>query len=176
MSTLKSRLLPGCLGSGMLLALLLVGCRVPAAGTTGSASATSSPSASGQPTPTSSPSSTPAAKPQLACVLETAVQPIDSVKETLHCTVAHVTSSETSFEVHYTVVNNVGRQQTMPPCRGALSGGSGSCTVTFAVMVPLSQSKGTVSGATEPGRYSLGPVIPRQASGTPTGTPVPPFP
>src|SRR5262249_44068894 len=51
------------LGSGMLLALLLVGCRAPAAGTTGSAPTTGSPPASGQPTPPSPSSSTPAGKP-----------------------------------------------------------------------------------------------------------------
>src|SRR5690242_16873061 len=107
MKKVDSRLLPGYLASGLLLAVLLVGCRTPAAGATGAAPAASSSSTAGQPTPTSSPSSTPTGKPQLACVLESVVQPIDTVRETLHCTVAHVTSSETAFELHYTVVNNV---------------------------------------------------------------------
>ncbi len=179
MKNVDSRLLSGCLAGGLLLAVLLVGCRTPAAGTTGSAPSANSSSTAGQPTATSSPSSTPAGSssspPQLACVLTSVVQPVDTVRETLHCTVTHVTSSETAFELHYTVVNSVGRTQTIAPCRGALSGGSGSCTATFSLVVPLSLSKGTVSGATEPDQYPLGPVIPKQTRGTSTGSPLSPL-
>jgi hypothetical protein len=180
MRILKSHLLPGCLGSGILLALLLAGCGASSTGAAGPAPATTSSPASGQPTPTSSASPTPAGAssgtPQLACVLENVVQPVDTVRETLHCTVARAASSETAFALHYTIANNTGGPEIIAPtCRGALSGGKGSCTVTFSVMVLLAVSRGTVTGATEPDRYPLGPVVPRQESGTPTGLPKPPL-
>lgn len=177
MRKLESRLLPA-LGSILLLAILLVGCRTPSVSTTGSAPPTTSSPASGQPPPTASASATPTNIPgsthQLTCALETAVRPVDTVTETLHCTVAHVPSSETTFALQYTVMNRIGHPQTIAQnCRGALADGNGSCSVTFSVMAPLGSAKGTVSGATEPNRYPLGPVVPTQAKDTPTGSPLP---
>lgn len=176
-----SRLLPGVVGSALLLAIGLVGCGVTSTGTTSYAPLTAaSPSAtSGEPTATSGVSSTPAGVPssalQLTCVLQGTVHPIDTVSESLHCTVTHAASSETGFVLHYTVSDNVGPHTLSPACQGALSGGSGSCSITYSVVVPFSLAKGTVSGATEPNEYPLGPVVPTQAYGTPTGTPILPY-
>ena len=170
MRTLQSRLLPALL-SGLLLAMALAGCGVRSTSTTGSApSTTASATSSASSTPTNIPGST----HQLTCVLESAVRPVDTVQETLHCTVTQVASSETTFELHYTGMSKAGQPQTIAPaCQGALSGGSGSCTVTFSMMVQPGSAKGTVVGATAPNHYPLGPVVPTQAQGTPTGSPLP---
>jgi hypothetical protein len=174
-----SRLLFGYLASSILLLVaILAGCGVTSTSGNGSAPLTgsSATAASGQPTSTGgTPSSTPAGStgsaPQLTCVLVTTVHPIDSLDETLHCTVAHVPSSETAFVLRFTAPSNAGPYTFSPACQGTLSDGSGACTVSFSGFVPFKIAKGTVAGATMPNHYALGPVVPIQVAGTPTGSP-----
>ena len=78
--------------------------------------------------------------------------------------------------LHYSIQNNAGKSIVLPPvCQGTLSGGAGSCTATFSSPLPQLLTRGVVSGSTEPNQYPLGPISPKQVSGTtPIGTP-PPF-
>jgi hypothetical protein len=175
----SSHLLFGYLGSGiLLLAVALAGCGVTSTSGTSSAPSTGSPStaASGQPTstggaPSSTPAGSPGSTPQLTCVMVTTVHPIDSLNETLHCTVSHAVSSETAFVLRFTITNNAGPYPYSPLCQGSLSGGSGTCNVTYSAVLPFALDKGTVAGATMPNHYPLGPVVPTQVPGTPTGSP-----
>jgi hypothetical protein len=156
-----SCLLFGYLGSGILLLVVtLAGCGV------------TSTSGTGLPPVRGSSSSTPAGRPsntpQLSCVLTTTVHPIDSMSEGLHCTVAHVAASETAFVLQLTATGNAGPHTFFPACQGALSGGSGSCSVGFSAVAPFAVDKGTVAGSTLPSHYPLGPVVPTQVAGTPS--------
>ena len=158
MKNSSSRLLFGCLGSGILLLVVtLAGCGVTSTSGTSSAPE-SSPSSVGQPTSTTrSASSTPASTgsngPQLTCVLHPIIHPIDTVSEALHCTIAHVAGTETAFVLRFTVTTNTGPHTFSTPCQGALSGGGGSCNVIFPGGISFSRDidKGTVAGATLPG-------------------------
>jgi hypothetical protein len=180
----SSHLLVGYLGSGILLfAALLAGCAAPSTNSvqlTGSNSAGSSPGAVRTPTSRAGASSTPAGSssntPQLSCVLQTTVHPIDTVSETLRCTVAQVASSETAFVLRFTATSNAGPYTffPFPECKGTLSDGSGSCSMSISGTVPFRLARGTVAGATIPHQYRLGPVVPTQVATTPTGSP-PPF-
>lgn len=147
------------LAAGILLLslLLLAGCRV-SADSSGGGGSTSGTSGTGTP-------------PTLTCASQTAVHPVDTLRVKLTCAVAHAPSNATSFTVHYTVVDKLGHQRTLgAPCTGRLSGGSGSCTETFSLPIPLDPSKATVSGTLQPGGQPLGPVVPQQQP-APAGTP-----
>ncbi|PWT70470.1 MAG: hypothetical protein C5B60_12075 [Chloroflexi bacterium] len=179
----SSHLLVGYLGSGILLcAALLAGCSATSTSSvqlTGSHPAGSSPGAVRTPTSRAGASSTPAGSSsntsQLSCVLRTTVHPIDTVTETLQCTVAHAASSETAFVLRFTVTSNAGPYTNLPfpECKGTLSDGSGSCSVGISAVVPFRLARGTVAGATIPHQYRLGPVVPIPIAPTPFGSPLP---
>jgi len=178
MNNLVSRRLPACLRSSVLfLALALAGCGVSSAtvGSGAQSSTTSSPAVKTTPTATTQ-GHIPSSTSELACELDVTVRPIDSMGETLHCTVAHMPSSQTTFVLHYSVSENAGKSIVVPPvCRGTLSGGAGTCTAIFTSPLPQLLTRGVVSGSTQPNNYPLGPIMPKQvAGGTPVGTP-PPF-
>ena len=154
-----SRLLAAGLGS-VLLSVMLLGCGVTTAAS-GSSLSTAAPRQS----------------TLFACTMETEVQPIDTIRETLICTVSHAASSETSFTVQYTVTNNLGQPHAYDPaCSGKLQGGSGRCAETYSVVITpsLLKAKGSVSGFTYPTRYPLGPVVPTPAP-APAATPSEPL-
>jgi hypothetical protein len=174
-----SRLVPAYLLSGMLLlALVLSGCGLSSttAGSGAAPSTASSPS-TGRPatTPTATtPGRLPTSTSQLACELQVTLRPIDSIDETLHCTVSNMPGSETAFVLHYAIRNNAGKPLVLAPvCQGSLSGGAGSCTAIISSALPQSLTRGMVLGSTQPNHYPLGPIVPKQVAGTtPTGTPL----
>jgi hypothetical protein len=174
----SSHRLLGYLGSGiLLLAALLAGCSATSTTGTNSAPLTGSHTAGASPTVvrTSTPAGGSSNTSQLFCVLMTTVIPIDTVREGLHCTVAHVAGSETAFVLRFTATNNAGPYTYLPfpACQGTLSDGSGSCSTGFTAVAPFKFAQGTVAGATIPHQYPLGPVVPIQVAPTPFGSPVP---
>jgi hypothetical protein len=171
----SGRLLLGFLGSGVLLVIFLAGCGVTSTGVGGSVPETPSSPLASPSKVSSTPVGIPSSGLQLACVLEGVVHPVDTMSETLHCTVTHAADSETAFVLHFTVTDNVGSRTLSPACRGSLSGGSGSCSITYSLIVPLIPGRSTVSGETLPNQYPLGPVVPTEVAGTPSGPPVLPY-
>lgn len=110
----------------------------------------------------------------LACSLQTEGIEVDVIRTRLTCTVADAPASDTAFTVHYSVTDTHGQTRQVPgPCHGALRAGAGTCTVSFSVVVPQALGKPSVAGETEPDQRPLGPVTPRQQSGTPISSPFP---
>lgn len=143
-------------GAGILvLALLLAGCG--AAGATGSSGSAGSGGSGAT---------------ALACTMDSEAHPIDTITVVLNCVVTRAPADATSFTLHYTVQDSLGNPRTMgAPCEGSLTNGTGACTQTFSLPVPLDPAKGTVSGTLQPGGQKLGPVVPKQLpriEGTPS--------
>lgn len=107
----------------------------------------------------------------LACSISTAAHPIDVMSVMLNCAVTHAPSDAASFRLQYTVQDSLGHPRTLgAPCDGALTNGSGTCTQSFSLPIPLDPATATVSGTLQPGGQGIGPVIPKQQP-TPAGTP-----
>ncbi|HEX2349741.1 MAG TPA: hypothetical protein VHI51_15010 [Ktedonobacterales bacterium] len=112
----------------------------------------------------------------LACSLQTEGIDIDVIRTLLTCTVADAPARDTAFTVHYSVTDGHGQTRQIPGlCHGALRAGAGTCVVRFSVVVPQALGKPSVAGETEPDQRPLGPVTPRQQSGTPGSGPFPTY-
>lgn len=112
----------------------------------------------------------------LACSLQTEGIEIDVIRALLTCTVADAPASDSAFTVHYSVTDTHGQTRQVPGlCHGALRAGAGTCSVSFSVVVPQALGKPSVAGETEPDQRPLGPVTPRQQSGTPISGPFPTY-
>ncbi len=97
----------------------------------------------------------------LHCTIQHAVNPIDSISDKLVCSVTNAPETATSFVVHYTLVDTQGQQHTLTPaCGGSLAAGTGQCSETYSLTVPLANAQGNVSGTLQPGGQALGPVTP----------------
>jgi hypothetical protein len=178
MSNLVSRLLPACLlSSVLLLAVALTGCGASSTplGSGAQPSLTPSPPVAVHASPTARVGILPKSTASLACELQVTARPIDTIGETLHCTVSHLPSGQTKFVLIYSIKTNAGNSIVLlPACQGNLSGGAGSCTVIISSPLPQATTRGVVSGWTQPGQYPLGPITPKQvAGGIPPGTPLP---
>jgi hypothetical protein len=179
MNNLVSRLLPAwLLGSVLLLILAVSSCGVPSTvvGSGSSPATTPSPATGAEKATLTTPGRRlPSSTSQLSCELQVRATPIDTIGVTLHCTVSHVPSSQKTFVLHYSVQTNAGKSLVVPPpCKGALSGGSGSCTAILTSPLPQLLTRGVVSGSTQPNQYPLGPIMPRLVdAASPTSTPLP---
>ncbi|MFI5274286.1 MAG: hypothetical protein ACHQ4H_14730 [Ktedonobacterales bacterium] len=85
----------------------------------------------------------------------------DGVRMALACTVTHALTSDTSFTLHFGLINPVGRFIPFTStCGGHLDHGTGSCSQTYQLIYPFALVPGPVSGTSLPSRKSLGPVTP----------------
>jgi hypothetical protein len=169
-----ARRAPGHAGS-VLLVLVLAGCGVPLGNSLTTVPATT---AAVSASPSIAPTATGGASSalRLACTVENTVHPIDTISTMVSCTVSHAPGSETAFAVQYRARQTAHLPTTpSPTCHGALSGGSGRCTMTFSAPAQAWFVDATVAGSTQPHSLPLGPVTPTMVP-APTGTPALHFP
>jgi hypothetical protein len=102
--------------------------------------------------------------PTLACTQNEAPQGVDVIAVTLSCKVSGAPSTDTSFQLHFTVSNDQGaKRQFDQLCQGTLQNGSGSCTATYSVIAPFSISTSSAQGLLLPSQRQIGPVTPGKA-------------
>ncbi len=109
-------------------------------------------------------SSSASSSPHLSCTVQIAPGGVDVTQALLRCTVSNAPASDTSFTLHYALVDDAGKAR--PPfdatCDGALALGSGTCQQTYSVVAPRSPTDSTVSGESLPSHTRLGPVTPAE--------------
>ena len=115
------------------------------------------------PTPAATPThSAKTAAPTLTCQTHTEEgDEDDSVRITLNCSVTHAAAADTSFTLHYGILDPVGHYQAFPQtCDGHLHNGAGSCSQTYTGIFPYAPTPGPVTGEFLPSHRKLGPVTP----------------
>lgn len=167
----------GCLVLCLLLLSGLTACAANSANTNSATAPTANSSTPHAPTatatvaggltlsPTPAPTPTHGAKtaaPTLTCQAHTEEgSEDDSVRITLTCAVTHAAAADTSFTLHYGILDPVGNYQAFPQtCDGHLRNGSGSCTQTYTGIFPYAPKPGPVTGEFLPSHHKLGPVTP----------------
>jgi hypothetical protein len=89
---------------------------------------------------------------------------VDVAQALLRCTVSNAPTSDTSFTLHYALVDDAGKTQQPfdAPCTGALAQGTGACQQTYIVVAPQSPTDSRISGESLPSHSALGPVAPTE--------------
>ena len=104
------------------------------------------------------------ADPTVNCTTHQTVGQIDVIGETLACSVSGAAASETSFTLTYTAISTTGQRRTFDAtCAGALHNGAGTCTQTYALIVPFALASSTVTGKLLPDNRAIGPVTPTKS-------------
>jgi hypothetical protein len=104
------------------------------------------------------------ATPDVNCTVQVAPGGVDVTQALLRCTVSNAPTSDTSFRLHYALVDDASKTQ-LPfdaTCAGALAQGTGTCQQTYSVVAPQSPTDSSVSGESLPSQTALGPVTPTQ--------------
>lgn len=84
---------------------------------------------------------------------------IDVVNMKVTCQASGAASGDTSFKLRYTIKDGNGNPRTFDAtCDGALHNGAGTCTQTYALMVPFDSGSASVSGEFLPSHKLLGPL------------------
>lgn len=95
----------------------------------------------------------------LQCGQATAGHGVDVVTLKLTCKVSDAPSGDTSFQLHYSLKSGNGSLRHFDAvCEGALVNGTGTCTQTYALVVPFDSGSATVSGQLLPSHKALGPM------------------
>jgi hypothetical protein len=109
-------------------------------------------------------SSSSSSSPHLSCTVQIAPGGVDVTQALLRCTVSNAQASDTSFTLHYALVDDAGKAR--PPfdelCAGTLAQGSGTCQQTYSVVAPKSPTDSQIAGASSPSHTELGPVTPTE--------------
>lgn len=147
-------------GSSLALCLLVV-----ALAACGSASGPTVAASTTPPFVATGPVATPTPGPLLTCKAHTgAGDEDDSVKIALTCSVSHAPASETSYTLHFGVLDPGGQYHALTPiCAGPLHNNAGSCTQTYVFIFPFPINPGPVTGQFTPSGLRFGPVIPTNA-------------
>jgi hypothetical protein len=98
--------------------------------------------------------------PTVHCSEATVGHGVDVVNTKLTCTVSGAASSDTSFTLHYAIKHNGSSRPFDATCDGKLQNGTGTCTQTYALVVPFDDGSATVSGELLPSHESVGPLTP----------------
>ncbi|MGE5335489.1 MAG: hypothetical protein ACM3N4_12370 [Nitrososphaerota archaeon] len=84
---------------------------------------------------------------------------VDVVNMKLTCHVSGAASGDSSFALHYSIKNGNGVPRTFDAtCAGTLSNGAGTCTQTYALVVPFDSGSASVTGEFLPSHKQLGPM------------------
>jgi hypothetical protein len=84
---------------------------------------------------------------------------VDVVYMKLTCQASGAASGDTSFQLHYTTKNSNGHARSFDAlCAGTLTHGVGTCTQTYALVVPIDTGSATISGEFLPSHKALGPL------------------
>lgn len=144
---------------GALLALALL---IMALAACGSANGPTTAASITPPAIPTGPVATPTPGPLLTCKAHTgAGDEDDSVEIVLTCAVSHAPTSETSFTLHFGVLDPGGQFHALTPiCAGTLRNTAGSCTQTYEFIFPFPINPGPVTGQFAPSGLRFGPVIP----------------
>ena len=95
----------------------------------------------------------------LQCNQSTVGHGVDVVNMKLTCQASGAASGDTSFQLHYTIKNGVGQTHSLnATCTGALVNGAGTCTQTYALVVPYDTGSATINGEFLPSHTLLGPL------------------
>lgn len=99
--------------------------------------------------------------PKVQCSQANTGHGVDVVNKKLTCQVANAASSDTSFTLHYAIKNDNGTPRTFDAtCEGSLKNGVGTCTQTYALVVPGDLGTPSVSGEFLPSHRAIGPIAP----------------
>lgn len=83
---------------------------------------------------------------------------VDVINMKLTCQASGAASGDTSFQLHYSIKDGNGNTRTFDAtCDGTLQNGAGSCSQTYALVVPFASGDATVSGEFLPSHKGLGP-------------------
>jgi hypothetical protein len=89
-----------------------------------------------------------------------------SVDADLTCTVRHAPAGDTTFALHFGIVDPVGRLHTFPQtCDGRLVNGAGTCSQTYTFIVPFHAVPGPISGEALPSHHPIAGPSPTNAPG-----------
>ena len=84
---------------------------------------------------------------------------VDVVNMKLTCQASGAASGDTSFQLHYAIKNGNGQSRTFDAtCVGTLIHAMGTCTQTYALVVPFDAGSATISGEFLPSHKTLGPL------------------
>lgn len=84
---------------------------------------------------------------------------IDVVNMKLTCQASGAATGDTSFKLHYTIKDGNGNPRAFDAtCDGTLQNGAGTCTQTYALMVPFDSGSASVRGEFLPSHKLLGPL------------------
>ena len=94
----------------------------------------------------------------LQCSQTPAGHGVDVVSMKVTCQVSGAASGDTSFQLHYTLKSGNGTPRALDAiCGGALHDGKGTCTQTYALVVPFDSGSPSISGEFLPSHLVLGP-------------------
>lgn len=95
----------------------------------------------------------------LQCNQSTEGHGVDVVNMKLTCQASGAARGDTSFQLHYTIKNGNGHTHSLnATCTGTLVNGAGTCTQTYALVVPFDTGSATISGEFLPSHTLLGPL------------------
>ena len=95
----------------------------------------------------------------LQCNQSNAGHGIDVVNMKLTCQASGAASGDTSFQLRYTIKNSNGQTRSFDAtCVGTLVNGKGTCTQTYALVIPFDSGSATISGEFLPSQKALGPL------------------
>jgi hypothetical protein len=95
----------------------------------------------------------------LQCSQTNAGHGVDVVNMKVTCQVSGAASGDTSFQLHYTLKSGTGTLRSFDAtCSGALQDGKGTCTQTYALVVPFDSGSPSISGEFLPSHKGLGPL------------------
>jgi hypothetical protein len=102
--------------------------------------------------------------PHVSCTIQIAPGGVDVTQALVRCTVSDAPASDTSFTLHYALVDDNGKtlQPFDAPCQGTLAHGTGTCQQAYSVVAPKSPTDSQVSGKSLPSNTTLGPVTPTE--------------
>lgn len=98
--------------------------------------------------------------PKVECSQAMTGHGIDVVNTKLTCKVTGAASSDTTFTLHYAIKHNGTPRPFDATCAGTLQNGAGTCTQTYALVVPFDSGSASVSGELLPSHHAVGPLTP----------------
>jgi hypothetical protein len=96
---------------------------------------------------------------ELQCNEATTGHGVDVVNIKVTCQASGAATGDTSFALHYSVKGSNGQLRAFDAtCGGPLVNGTGSCSQTYALVIPFDSTTGSISGEFLPSHKPLGPM------------------
>jgi hypothetical protein len=84
---------------------------------------------------------------------------VDVLNMKLTCQASGAAGGDTSFQLRYTIKNGNGQTRSFDAtCVGTVVNGEGTCTQTYALVIPFDSGSATISGEFLPSHKALGPL------------------